>query len=149
MKDDKKRETEKYLADQAMKHIHLFLPIPGGEIREVQRHAKYGARDHWQLKNRFREWLIKLLHDTKGRQSAVRMRRCMQGDCRQIATATREELDQVFRDVITLELYNERDVTISEVLIDYDFFDDEQHLQTEIKAGKLLKDHGVWINQGK
>ena len=142
-----KTNHEKKLAGIALKYINLMLPLPGGEIKWMVENAKK-PNDYWYFKYRFRDLFIKLLHDTDGRQSAVRMRKAYQGKLHDIAVCTRKELDQVFKNAIQMELLYHQDEPIAQTLVDFGFFDSEYELQTEISAGKVINKHGVWINQG-
>ena len=101
--DREKTNIEKKLAERALKLINLLLPLPGGEIRWMVEGAKK-PNDFWYFKYRFRDLFIKLLHDTEGRQSAVRMRKASQGKLHDIAVCTRKELDQGLRVVDNFEI---------------------------------------------
>ena len=103
MEDRGKTNIEKKLAERALKLINLLLPLPGGEIRWMVEGAKK-PNDFWYFKYRFRDLFIKLLHDTEGRQSAVRMRKASQGKLHDIAVCTRKELDQGLGIVNSFEL---------------------------------------------
>lgn len=65
-----------------------------------------------------------------------------------MATLTFQEINDVFHGAERIQLHLIPNQNIADTLIGFGVFESEDMLKAEINAGKLIKRHGIWVNQG-